>query len=366
MVEPTSHRIPARTSGRLRRIPSLLVLTLWAVLGACGESSPTDSEPPPEARELAVVVNSIEVTLTLFDVEDPTGSLRTVELGVPDATPVGASARAGRALVPMGVVPTASVVDLTTGVVTRTLALPDTSGATGSIFLTDSTALVANPLRGTVSPVNVLSGVVGPEVPAGGYPLAFVRVGDRIAVLNAELEDFVPARTGTLTVLADGTLEELGRIELSGENPGAAVLGSDGLVYVLNGGRWGAETGSLSVVDLDLMQEVAHHPGFGDLPGAIVQSSEGHFVVSSWSFGVAVWDPASAAFLRSPQDPVAPGGMPSSAGVAVDGEGKLYSLLPECQGAATVLRLGPGYQVEEEIPVGVCPAGLTFTLMEPE
>ncbi len=343
----------------------------WALVAAlfvsgCTDASPTSGDPPGTTEILGVVVNSVEVTLTLFEVEEPEEGTRTVELGVPEGTPVGLSVQGHTALVPMGVVPTATVVDLEGGAVLRTIPLPEGSGATGSIFLTDSTALVANPERNTVSPVNVHSGEAGLEIEVGGYPSAFARVGELVVVVNGELEDFVPAGPGTLTVLDRTTLAIVGEIQLSGENPGAAALGRDGRLYVLNAGRFGQGSGSLSVVDLDLMEEVAHHEGFGDLPGGLAVGSDGRIHVSSWSFGVAVWDPAGEVFVHPPDAAVAPEGVPSAAGRGTDPDGTLYTLSPDCEEPGRVLRLGPDYEVEITVPAGVCPTALAFAEVERE
>jgi hypothetical protein len=346
------------------RAGALLALALlWALTG-CSEGSPTQSDPPVEPSELAVVVNSVEVTLTLFDPDEPEASRRTVELGVPDATPVGASIRGELALVPMGVVPTAAVVDLSSGVVTRNIALPSGSGATGSIFVNDSMALVANPMRGTVTPVNVHTGSAGEEIPVGNYPSGFVRSGDRIAVVNTELVNFEPVRTGTLTVLDAQGLGILGTVELSGENSGPAQRAPDGRILVLNSGRFGQGTGSLSAVDLELMSEVEHHDGFGEFPGGLAVAGDGRVFISSWSYGIAVWNSSTAGFERAPSDAVAPGDVPSAAGVAVDAEGRLHSLSPDCSEPGRVHRLGPDFQVELSVPVGVCPVHLGFTSIE--
>lgn len=360
---PVAAPLRSRASSRFAGLLSTALLALVLLTG-CDAGTPTSGDPPAPTEPVGVVVNSIEVTLTVFQVEDPDAPSRTVELGVSDGTPVGASVRGELALVPMGVVPTAAVVDLAAGTVLRTIPLPEGSGATGSIFLTDSTALVANPGRGSVSPVNVRSGEAGAEVEVGAYPSAFVATDELVVVVNSELEDFVPARDGTLTVLDAGTLAEVGRVELSGENPGSAVMGSDGFLYVLNAGRWGEGSGSLSVVDLESMEEVAHHEGFGDLPGSLTWASGGRLHASSWSFGILVWDPATGAFVHPPEDAVHPRGTPSAAGLGVDEEGRLYALSPDCEEPGEVWRLDPSYEVEWSLPVGVCPQAVVFTELD--
>jgi DNA-binding beta-propeller fold protein YncE len=309
-----------------------------------------------------VVVNSVEVTLTVFATEDPTDS-RTVDLEIPEGTPVGVSTRGELAVVPLGVWPAAVVVDLEAGAVTRAVPLPSGSGATGSIFLTDSTALVANPGRGSVTRVNVLRGTTETEVAVGTYPQFFVETAGKIVVVDSRLVDFEPSGPGTLVVLDPESLAVEGTVTLSGENSGRAVAGPGSLLYVLNGGRFGTASGSLSVVDLDLMEEVAHHEGFGEFPQGLVLGGDGRLYVSSWSLGVLSWDPELEGFHRGPDDPVTPGGVGSASGLGVDGGGRLHTLFPDCEGPSKVLRLGTGYAVEGEVPVGICPTALAFTVL---
>jgi DNA-binding beta-propeller fold protein YncE len=143
----------------------------------------------------------------------------------------------------MGIVPAVVLVDLAEGVVLGSVALPEGSGATGAPFVNDSIVLVTNPDRDTVSPVNVLRRSAGAEIPVGGFPTRAVVVDEKVFVVNGELEDFTPVRDGTLTVLDRATLEPVGSIQLSGRNPGGAVLGPNGLLYVVHGGVWGQGAG---------------------------------------------------------------------------------------------------------------------------
>lgn len=334
----------------------------WALLlTGCGDDGLVVVAPPGSVP-VGVVVNSVELTLTVFTVDDP--ELRwTIPLG-PDGSPVGAAVRGDLAVVPMGIVPVAAVVDLAAGAVVRNAPLPSGSGATGAAFVNDSIVLVANPGRNTVSPVNALRGTVGDEIPVGGFPSVVRVVGEKVWVVNGELEDFQPARTGTLTILDRESLEVIGGVELSGENPGGITDGPGGLLFVVNGGVSGEGNGSLSVVDPDQEEEVAHHPGFGDFPQQPAVAGDGRLYVSSWSYGLAAWDPGTGTFHRGPDDPIQPDGVGASAGVAVDSEGRLWSLFPECGEPSRVLRLDPGYETELAVDVGICPAALYFVELE--
>lgn len=344
---------------RVRR--SVAGAILLFVLVGCDDPITNGGDPSPTVA-VGVVVNSTELSLTVFPLEEPDASW-TVPLG-PDGSPVGAAVRGDVAVVPMGIVPTAVVVDLAAGSVLHTVSLPEGSGATGAAFVNDSIVLVANPDRNTVSPVNVRTGTAGPEIAVGRYPAGVRTIGEVVWVLNGELEDFQPAGPGTFTLLDRETFEELGTVELSGENPGGMALGPGGLLYVVHGGTWGEGNGSLSVVDTHFRAEAAHHPGFGDFPQQPAYAGDERIYVSSWSYGLVAWDPFLNTFHRGPDDPIAPDGVGAAAGVAVDPSGALWSLFPDCTGPSSVLRLSASYEVEERVDVGICPAALYFTELE--
>jgi len=335
----------------------LLVLAATLLAAACDDGV-TNVLPPPAAVPVGVVVNSTELSLSVFPLDSPDESW-TVPLG-PDGSPVGAAIRGDLAVVPMGIVPAAVVLDLATGAMLRSAALPAGSGATGAAFLNDSIVLVANPDLNSVSPVNALRGTVGEAIPVGVYPTAVMVLGEKVFIVNGELENFEPARPGTLTVLDRETLQPTGTVALSGENPGWITEGPGGVLYVIHGGRWGEGTGSLSVVDPVQEEEFAHHAGFGDFPQQAVFADDGRLYVSSWSYGIVAWDPDTGEFLRGPEDPIRPEGVGATAGLAVDGEGRLHSLFPECAEPSRVLRLGPDYETEASIDVGICPSALYF------
>lgn len=360
MLDPNPVRFFRGATAPFRR-PFLLVLAFALVLASCDGDGVVVS-PPGQPVEVGVAVNSVELSLTVFLLDDPSIGW-TIPLG-PDGSPVGAALRGNLAVVPMGTVPAAVVVDLAAGTVLRSAPLPSGSGATGAAFVNDSIVLVTNPDRNTVSPVNALRGTTGNEIDVGRAPGAVMVDGDRVWVVNAELESFSPDGPGTLSILDRQTLEVTGSVTLSGENPGGIARGPDGLLWVVNGGSWGAENGSLSVVDPSLGEEVAHHTGFGNFPQGPVLAGDGRLYVSSWSFGLVAWDPGTATFHRGPDDPIAPDGVDAAAGVAVDPEGNLWSLFPECGDPSRVLRLGPTYSTELSVDVGICPAALYFAGLE--
>lgn len=344
--------------GRRDRIAlRVLALVALSTLPSCGD----DATGPGEVTgdEIGVVVNSLDVSLTIFSTESPDGPV-TVGLA-PAGSPVGLAIRGSIAAVPLGFVPAVAIVDLDAGIVLRTVALPEGSGATGAGFVNDSIVLVANPSLNTVSAVNVRSGLLGVAIEVGGFPQAITVVDGRAFVLNAELgPDFLPRGPGSLSVIDGETLRVVATISLSGENPSGAVLGPTGRLHVVNAGRFGEGDGSLSVVDVVALRETAHHEGFGEFPASPAFGPDGSLYVSSFAFGLAIWSPGSTAFVRSPVDAVMPEDVGSSAGVGFDRAGRLYALRPDCANPSAAIRLSSAFVTELAIPTGICPISIAF------
>ncbi len=333
---------------------------LTTTLVACSDDDPTGPGVRP-AAEIAVVVNSIDLSLTVFPVDSPQDRRA---IGIAQAgSPVSLAARNNLAVVPLGLLSAAAVVDLTTDDVTS-VPLPDNSGATGVAFWNDSIAYIGNPNRNTVSRINVFSGVAGAEIDVGVYPQAIIASRFWVFVLNGELDaNFQPARTGTITVVDPKADTVRATISLSGFNPSAAAFGPDGLIYVINSGTFGQGDGSLSVVDPVALTEVEHEPGFGEFPGDIAIDDSGFAYVSSFFYGIAVWNISEGGFRHSPFDPLLPDGHAISSGVGFDSDSRLYSLIPgDCQAPSVALRSVD--DAVEEIAVGVCPVGIAFTDVE--
>lgn len=342
---------PRRASGLRTSLEALLLLT---ILAACGSDS-TGPEPQPEAAELAVILNSTDRSLTVFPVNDPEA---VYTIGVaPEGSPVSVAVRGRIAVVPLGTYPFAAVVDLEARKVAHTVALPAGSGATGAAFINDSIALVANSDLNSVSPVNVRQGTAGTPIEVGGYPQAIVAANGEAYVINGELENWAPARPGTITVI-NATLEVAGSIALSGLNPGSAAFGADGRLYVLHSGSWGGDNGSLSVVDPATRKELSHHEGFGDFPGAIASAS-GKVLVALYGSGILEWNPATASFTHGPDNPLTLGTIPPISALAFDSEGRLFVLNPgNCMDPGMAYGITAAGEVVAEVRTGVCPYAL--------
>jgi hypothetical protein len=225
-----------RVSSRIRGAGVASVVVL---LAACADPE----APLPTPSEVVLVVNSIESSLSVVPV-DATGSTYTIPLGGTTPTPVGVSASGAWAVVPMGQDHAVTVVNLSTGAVSRVIPLANGSFATGSAIVNDSIADVANPGLNTVTRVNYLTGDTA-SVAVGTYPQAVVFTRGKVFVINGNLVNYAPAGPGWITIIDPVTNAKATGIDsiplpLPG-NPQFGVVAGDGLRYGLNTGNYGAE-----------------------------------------------------------------------------------------------------------------------------
>lgn len=341
-------------------LPIAIPVAIAIAVAGCDDST---GVVPVTGVETAVVLNSIDLSITIFPVDSPEAA---AAIGLAAAgSPVSVAARGNTVLVPLGFFPAAAVVDLTSGDVSA-IPLPDNSGATGVAFLNDSIAYVANPNLGTVSVVNVSAGSAGDEIEVGVFPQAVAVWGDTVLVLNAELGlDFRPVRQGVVSAIDASSNTVVASIFLTGFNPAAAAYGPDGMLYIVNSGAFGDGNGSLSVIDPATLEEVEHHAGFGEFPGDIAFDEAGHAYVSSFAYGIAVWDAVGDSFISPPDDPLVVGDYSIASGVGIDSDGRLYTLIPgDCIAPSVAVRLDATLAFDREIDVGVCPIAVTFTRVE--
>lgn len=343
----------------VRRGAAFAAVAALGLLTACSDGTgPGGGGGGPVTARSVIVLNSTDRSLTVIP-EAETGATRTIGLG-PQGSPVTLAARGQYVAVPMGTYPFVVVVDLVSGTVARTIPLPAGSGATGVAFVNDSIAVVANPGLNSVTPVNVLRGTAGAQVPVGVYPQAVVQVGGATFVLNANLVNFAPAGPGSVSVL-NTRQQVVSTIALTGTNPGAAAVTGNTL-YVLNAGRFGQNEGSLSVVPLTTEQESRRETGFGDFPGGLALSPTGELYVSVYGTGVLVWNPAARLFTRGLNNPILPGGAPPTSGLGFDSTGRVWALNPgTCDAPGKAYRLLPSGPVEREVTTGICPFAVVAT-----
>lgn len=338
----------------LRRLSGLAAL---AALAAC-DLNPSGGN---DGERAAVVVNSVDNTLSIVSLEEG-GGVRTVGLTTAAASPVDLAVRKGTAVVPLGTYPFVAVVDLRNATVRHTVALPANSGATGVAFLNDSIALVSNPGRNSISPVNVVRGQAGAPIAVGTYPEGIIVQGGRVFVLNRNLVNFSPAGPGSITVLNGSTLAVEKTIPLRGLNPAAGVVVENRL-YVINSGRFGQAEGSLSVINLQSLTEESHHTGFGKFPSSIAaHENTGVLYIGGFGYGLTVWDAAVQQFITGPNNPVKPAGTLDVGDVTSNGEGGLFITAPgNCSSAGKLYEIGRTSAVIRTVTVGTCPLGVEVT-----
>lgn len=328
---------------------------------ACADTN----APAPEPTEALLVVNSTAATLSIVPVDNPAAGVQ-VPLGGTTPTPVGVSALGRTALVPLGLDNAVAVVDLVDAKVTRTIPLPENSGATGSAIVDDSIAFVANPNLNTVSRVNYLAGT-SIETPVGVYPQGIIYARGRIFVLNGNLVNFAPAGPSWLTVLDPKTSAQVDSIALTGPgNAGYAALGGDGLLYVMNTGSFFEGEGRLSLVDPIGLMEMASFAGFGTGPGNVAADGGNSIYVSSFSEGLMVFDTDANQVVRGAGNGL---DIPGNAAVAVDSKGRVYAIESgPCQGGkpGKAHVLDSTLAEKSVIELGECPAGAITTQIPAE
>ena len=281
----------------MKKISTLTTPLLLLTALACDDdpTRPDDGGP----REHAAVVNSVSATVSIFPLSEP-DSVRTVALD-PLASATTIAVRDYIALVPLGLYPAVAVIDLEEGVVIDEIALPANSGATGVAIVNDSLAFVANPMLNSVTPVLYRKGIALDAIPVGTYPTGLLALGDRVYVVEANLVAFTPAGPSTISVIDTRTLQVTDDFALSGRN--AADAATNGAhVFVVNAGDFDQDSmnASLSIVDVGGSEESSHHPGFGSFASEVEVALSGVVVVSSHTYGLALFDPEFDEFIVEP------------------------------------------------------------------
>ncbi len=346
---------------------SVRAYTLLLGCLAVSQLACADPEAPlPAPSEVVLVVNSIGSSLSVVPV-NATGSTYGIPLGGTTPTPVGVSARGAYAVVPMGLDHAATVVDLSTGSVSRVVPLEAGSGATGSAILDDSIAYVANPGLNTVTRINYLTGDTA-SVAVGIYPQGVIITRGKVFVLNGNLINFASAGPGWITVIDPVTNAKAVGIDsiplpLPG-NPQFAVVGGDGRIYVMNVGNY-VDDGRLSIVDPVARVELANFGGFGPGPGELATDGGSRLFVSSFTEGVMEFDIDTRTVVLGAGDGVP---IPDNSSVAVDSEGRIYAIsagnCSAAAGSAHVLR--PDLTERAVVPLGICAIGTAVTSIPAE
>jgi len=344
------------------RARCVLLVGLTVLQMACADPE----APLPAPSEVVLVVNSIDASLSVLPV-NATGSTYTIPLGGTTPTPVGVSALGAYAVVPMGLDHAATVVNLSSGSVSRVVPLAAGSGATGSAILDDSIAYVANPGLNTVTRINYLTGDTA-SVAVGIYPQGVVITRGKVFVLNGNLINFASAGPGWITVIDPVTNAKAVGIDsiplpLPG-NPQFAVVGGDGRIYVMNVGNY-VDDGRLSIVDPVARVELANFGGFGPGPGELATDGGRRLFVSSFTEGVMEFDIDTRTVVLGAGDGLP---IPDNSSVAVDSEGRIYAISAGCGGGAGGVAhvLRPDLTQRAAVPLGICAIGTAVTSIPAE
>ena len=341
---------------------SFALIGLALVATACG----SDSATAPKGflhGQVGLVVNSTGRALTMFQLSSP-DSQRTVSFGGSNAiTPVDASVRKTLALVPLGDAASAALVDLTTPVVKRVFLYP--SGfATGSAFVDDTTIVIDNTGNGTIGrvTVNQSSDTIADTVHVAPMPSAIMVSGSNAYVVSAnEDANFTSLGNGILTKVNLGTMTVSDTVSLGGLNSSAGALGPDGKLYILNTGDF-VNSGSISIVDPSSMTVLETDPTIVG-PGAIQIDAAGLAYISSFTVGTVIWNTATKAYVRGPNNPLcapSPSGCRGAFDAIVDSHGNVYQTFFGTQSlpGQVFVYAASTYALTDSVSAGVGPTAL--------
>lgn len=311
---------------------SLALAVAAVALSAC-ESEPSRTElgflAGTEANpHIGLVVNSTDKALTVFRAGAPSEIRQTPFGASTQVTPTSLAVSGTRAAVPLGNAASVALVDLTSGAVLRHY-IARSGNLSAAAFAPDGGLLTANLIDDWVG--RVAPGQTGDSIlttrPVAPAPSAVVVSGNRALVVSSNLdESYSPLGPGVVTAVDAVTLQVLGTVETGGNNPTAAALGPDGLLYVVNTEDY--TRGSIAVIDPRTLTRREVITGAGAGPGGISLDANGRAYVSGFYFGTLVYDTRTKQWIRGIDNPVcAPlpgGGCRGAFDAATDASGTLY------------------------------------------
>ncbi|HEY6854469.1 MAG TPA: hypothetical protein VI139_09475, partial [Gemmatimonadales bacterium] len=240
----------------------------------------------------------------------------------------------------------------------HTISLASGAQASGLAIQDDSLAWVAEPGLDRVQQINYLTFDTTARTAAGDRASAAVVADARVWVVNANAVNNVPVGASSITVrLTGGASNAIDTIPLTGTNAQFAVLGADGLIYVIDRGTQGQADGRLSIVDTASRSEVAVINGLGELPGPAVYHPSGRLLIAGGANGIMEVNTLTRTLTQGPGTGLTPGG-DSVVALAVDQRGRVYAVAPRgCGGPGVVhvLSAPPAYTEMTAVPVGTCP-----------
>ncbi len=338
-------------------------LLLVAALTGCSDAL----EQSTAAGQVVVAVNSTSRTLSLVSVDDH--SVVTNAIAPPGATARTAAVQ-GSSLLAIPAIDSGAIAvyDFTNGRVPELAfrPLPAGSGAGGIAITRDSVAWVANTALNSVSRVDFRTSAIT-TFAGEAYPQAVVVAQGFVFVTNTNLSGGVPTGSAWIRVRSEetGALASPDSIPLTGTDARYAIVGEDGLIYVVEAGTPGKADGKVSIVDPVSHAELVVVNGLGEFPGPAVYHPAGRLLVASQTEGILEIDTSTRRLLRGAGQGLKPGG----AGIAVltlDETGRVYAFdQGDCTAPGTlhVLSPPPEYHDDQQIPVGVCPVAAATTLV---
>jgi streptogramin lyase len=307
-------------------------------------------EKDTTAGQIVAVANTGSNAMTLVSATHFTGT--NLPVGRPFATPASIAARDSFLLTPLGGGDSVAVTHLFAagGGVIQFVTLPAGAQASAIAIQDDSLAWVAEPGLDRVQQINYLTFDTTARTAAGAGASAAVVADGRVWAVNAN--------GSSITVrLTSGASNAIDTIPLSGSNARFAVLGADGLIYVVDRGAQGQADGRLSIIDTATRSEVAVLNGLGELPGPVVYHPSGRLLIAAGANGILEINTLTRSLTRGPAAGLLPGG-DSIVALAVDQRGRVYAVAPRgCSGPGTVhvLSAPPAYTELKAVAVGTCP-----------
>ncbi|MCD5384074.1 YncE family protein, partial [candidate division WOR-3 bacterium] len=290
-------------------IAVLLICVVWAA----------ETEAAPKT---AFVINNMGETLSLINLEDGTVDNNVVRLGL---VPNWATVSEGMVYVVNSMSDDIYIIDIETNLIVDSILLPEGSNPWAIEFLNDSIAYVSAFLMNSVFSIDVKNRVILDTIPVGLSPQGLYITGNKIFVA---ITAFDPTTwtwgDGMVYVIDAGTNSVIDSTAV-GTNPQSLAMDTDGELYVICTGNYGAIEGMVYKLDSGTY-EILDSLRTGGTPASISISSSGIAWVGAGGWGdngyVYLIDTNTDSVLRGSDNPILVGR--GVMGLAYDGGGNCY------------------------------------------